>query len=34
VEVALNEPLDGVIRWDLLSEDDIDYLRLMFFGRS
>ena len=32
VEVALNEPLNEVIRWELVGEDDADYLRLMLFG--
>ena len=32
VEASINEPLNGVIRWELIGEDDADYLRSMLFG--
>ena len=32
VQPTLNEPLDEVIQWELVGEDDADYLRLMLFG--
>jgi hypothetical protein len=32
VQTSLNEPLNEAIQWDLLSEDDADYLRSMLCG--
>jgi hypothetical protein len=29
---SLNEPLNKVIRWEMIGEDDADYLRSMLFG--
>ena len=33
VETSINEPLNEVIQWELVGEDDADYLRSMLFGR-